>query len=75
MSASGTEMGQVKIARCGILGKGGVEKAGPFLDLVIRFRGGKPFIPKGVHRLDSFSESDARTIRMMARRSKFDRPA
>ena len=50
--------------------KGGIVDAAPFLDLVVRLRGRKPFIPKGVHRFQSFEESQTWSIRMMARRPK-----
>lgn len=53
--------------------RGGLEAAAPLLDLVIRLRGSKPFIPKGVHRFKTFEESEAWSIRMMARRSSHDR--
>lgn len=52
---------------------GGLQAAAPLLDLVIRLRGSKPFIPKGVHRFKTFEESEAWSIRMMARRSSHDR--
>ena len=50
--------------------KSGIVAAAPFLDLVIRLRGRKPFIPRGVHRFHSFEESQTWSIRMMARRSR-----
>ncbi len=53
--------------------RGGLEAAAPLLDLVIRLRGSRPFIPKGVHRFKTFEESEAWSIRMMARRSSRDR--
>jgi hypothetical protein len=53
--------------------RGGLEAAAPLLDLVIRLRGSRPFIPKGVHRFKTFEESEAWSIRMMARRSSHDR--
>ena len=51
---------------------GGLLAARGFLDLVIRLRGRKPFIPRGVHRFRSFEESHAWSIQMMARRHKPD---
>jgi hypothetical protein len=48
--------------------RGGLEAAASFLDMVVRLRGEKPFIPKGVHRFLTFEESQAWSIRMMARR-------
>lgn len=53
---------------------GGVAAAARFLDLVIRLRGDKPFIPKGVHRFRSFEESQDWSLAMMTRRRKRDRP-
>jgi hypothetical protein len=50
----------------------GVVAAAPLLDLVVALRGNKPFIPKGVHRFNSFEDSAAWSLRMMAR-SKPDR--
>lgn len=55
--------------------RGGILAAAPFLDLAIRLRRDRPFIPKGVHRFHSFEESVAWSIRMMARRRKPDRLA
>jgi hypothetical protein len=49
---------------------GGLVAAAPFLDLTIRLRRGRPFIPKGVHRFRTFEESTEWSIRMMARRRK-----
>ena len=40
-----------------------------FLDLSVSLRGGKPFVPKGVHRFETFEESDAWLLRMMTRPS------
>ena len=50
--------------------RGGLEAAAPFLDLAIRLRRDRPFIPRGVHRFQSFEESAAWSIQMMARRRK-----
>jgi hypothetical protein len=36
---------------------------------VIRLRGDKPFLPRGVHRFESFEDSHAWSMRMMARRT------
>ena len=51
----------------------GLPAAAKFLDMVIALRGDKPFIPRGVHRFSSFEESQAWSIRMMARRRNLDR--
>ena len=51
----------------------GLPAAAKFLDMVIALRGDKPFIPRGVHRFSSFEESQAWSIRMMARRRSPDR--
>jgi hypothetical protein len=51
-------------------GSGGIMAAAPFLSLVIRLRGDKPFLPKGVHRFRSFQESQAWSMKMMTRRWK-----
>lgn len=48
---------------------GGLPAAAPLLELVVRLRGDKPFIPRGVYRFRSFEESQAWSIEMMARRS------
>lgn len=50
--------------------RGGILAAAPFLDLVIYLRRNRPFIPRGVHRFQSFEESAAWSIRMMARSRK-----
>ncbi len=47
--------------------RGGLQAAAPFLEMVIRLRAGKPFIPKGVHRFKSFEESEAWSMKMIAR--------
>jgi len=44
--------------------------AAALLDLSVRLRGEKPFVPKGVHRFESFEESDAWLLRMMTRPSR-----
>lgn len=51
----------------------GLPAAAKFLDMVIALRGDKPFIPRGVHRFSTFEESQAWSIRMMARRRNPDR--
>lgn len=51
---------------------GGLLAARDFLELVIRLRAGKPFIPRGVHRFRTFEESHEWSIKMMARPRKPD---
>ena len=51
----------------------GLPAAAKFLDMVVALRGDKPFIPRGVHRFSTFEESQAWSIRMMARRRIPDR--
>ncbi len=46
----------------------GLLASAKFLEMVIALRGDKPFIPRGVHRFSTFEESQAWSIRMMARR-------
>lgn len=53
---------------------GGLLAAAPLLALVVRLRGDKPFVPRGVHRFTSFEESNEWSMRMMTRRSSRDRP-
>lgn len=53
--------------------RGGLVAAAALLDLVIRLRGDRPFIPKGIHRFTSFEESGAWSLRMMARQPNPDR--
>jgi hypothetical protein len=53
--------------------RGGLLNAAPFLKMIISLRGKKPFIPKGVHRFSSFEESQAWSIKMMARQRNPDR--
>ena len=53
--------------------RAGLSAAARFLDMVIALRGDKPFIPRGVHRFSTFEESQAWSIRMMARRRNLDR--
>lgn len=52
--------------------RGGLVAAAPLLDLVVALRGNRPFIPRGVHRFNSFEDSAAWSLLMMAR-SKPDR--
>jgi hypothetical protein len=51
----------------------GLQSAAPFLELVLRIRGNKPFIPKGIHRFHSFEESAQWSIQMMAGQPNPDR--
>jgi hypothetical protein len=48
----------------------GLTAAAPLLELGVKLRGQKPFVPKGVHRFASFEESDAWTLRMLTRPSR-----
>ncbi len=66
--------GKIKVVGRRSPSRGGLVAAAPFLELVIRLRANKPFIPKGVHRFKSFEESDAWSMKMMARSPKHDRP-
>ena len=50
----------------------GLAASAPLLRLVLELRGGKPFLPKGVHRFRSFEESEEWTLRMLARPPKPD---
>jgi hypothetical protein len=43
--------------------------AAPLLDLAVRLRDRRPFIPKGVHVFRSFEEADEWSLRMMTRPS------
>jgi hypothetical protein len=52
--------------------RGGLVAAAGLLDLVLRLRGDKPFIPKGVHRFVTFEESDAWSMTMLTRPGKHD---
>jgi hypothetical protein len=47
--------------------RGGLLGAASFLEMVVRLRGDRPFLPKGVHRFRSFEESEAWSVTMMAR--------
>jgi hypothetical protein len=48
----------------------GLVAAAPLLRLVLDLRGAKPFLPRGVHRFRTFEESEAWTLRMLARPPK-----
>ena len=50
--------------------RGGLAAAAGLLELSLRLRGDKPFIPKGVHRFASFEESDAWSLTMLTRPRK-----
>jgi hypothetical protein len=54
-------------------GKATPEQVNAFLKMVIALRGDKPFIPKGVHRFLTFEESNAWSIKMMARKRNHGR--
>lgn len=49
---------------------GGLAGAAGLLELALRLRGDKPFIPKGVHRFATFEESDAWSLTMLTRPRK-----
>lgn len=48
--------------------------AAPLLELAVRLRGHRPFIPKGVHVFRSFEEADQWSLRMITRPSRDRRP-
>ena len=48
--------------------------AAPLLELAVRLRGSRPFIPKGVHVFRSFEEADQWSLQMMTRPSRDRRP-
>jgi len=51
----------------------GLVPAAGLLELAVRLRGDKPFIPKGVHRFARFEESDAWSLTMLTRPRKHAR--
>jgi hypothetical protein len=55
--------------------RGGLAAAAGLLDLALRLRGDKPFVPKGVHRFASFEESDAWCLTILTRPRKRARRA
>jgi hypothetical protein len=50
--------------------RSGLAAAAGLLELALRLRGDKPFVPKGVHRFASFEESDAWSLTMLTRPRK-----
>jgi hypothetical protein len=52
----------------------GACQAAPRKKGLLYLRGSKPFVPRGVHRFSSFEESQAWSMRMMARSSRDHRP-
>jgi hypothetical protein len=50
--------------------RGGLVASAGLLELALRLRDGKPFIPKGVHRFASFEESDVWFLTMLTRLQK-----
>lgn len=52
----------------------GTEAAARLLRLIVELRGGRPFIPRGVHRFRSFEEAQEGSMKRMARPSSHDRP-
>jgi hypothetical protein len=51
----------------------GLVHTNALLHLVVRLRGHRPFIPKGVHRFRSFEEAQQWSIQMQARSESPDR--
>ena len=45
----------------------GLVATAPLLELSLRLRGEKPFLPKGVYRFRSFEESEEWTLTMLTR--------
>jgi len=62
-------MDSIKILGHRRKGRADLRSSDGFLRLVLRLRGDKPFIPKGIHRFTSFEESFQWSIRMMGRSS------
>ena len=50
--------------------RGGLAASANLLELALRLRGSKPFVPKGVYRFASFEESDAWSLMMLTRPRK-----
>jgi hypothetical protein len=50
--------------------RGGLAATAGLLEIALRLRGDKPFIPKGVYRFASFEESDAWSLTMLTRPRK-----
>jgi hypothetical protein len=50
--------------------RGGLAASAGLLDLALRLRGDKPFVPRGVHRFASFEESDAWLLTILTRPRK-----
>lgn len=65
---------EMKVIGRRTLGRRGLIDAAPFLDLVLKLRGDKPFMPRGLYRFETFEEADAWAIRMMARPSRRGQP-
>jgi hypothetical protein len=57
-----------------VIGRTGVQKglvaANNLFKLVIGLRGTRPFIPKGIHRFESFEEAQQWSLQMMSSRPK-----
>jgi len=50
--------------------RGGLPAAAGLLELALKLRGDKPFVPRGVYRFTSFDESDEWSLRMLTRPRK-----
>jgi hypothetical protein len=50
--------------------RGGLAASASLLELALKLRGDKPFVPKGVHRFATFEESDAWSLTMLTRPRK-----
>ena len=61
-------------AQMKVIGRKGMQKgliaANNIFKLTIGLRGTRPFIPKGVHRFESFEEAQQWSLRMMTRPPK-----
>ena len=51
----------------------GLPAAAGLLELALKLRGDKPFVPKGVYRFASFDESDEWSLKMLTRPRKHAR--
>jgi len=60
-------MKSITIGKRKLYNSGGLKDAEGFLELVLKLRGNKPFVPKGVYRFKSFEESQNWMLKQLTR--------
>lgn len=69
-TGAGNEPRALKVIGRRVPTRGGLAEAAPFLELVVRLRKNRPFLPRGLYRFRTFEESQAWSVSMMTRLSR-----